>query len=66
MFIDAASTEWTHDLTRKFREANGFLINTFSDLEPDAISSFADRNLPPVYPVGPILNLNKNPQNPQL
>ncbi|XP_022940844.1 anthocyanidin 3-O-glucosyltransferase 2-like [Cucurbita moschata] len=62
MFIDREATEWTHALTRRYREANGFLINTFFELEPDAIHWFAEQRLPPVYAVGPILNQKKNPQ----
>lgn len=47
------------DLTRRFRETKGIMINTFVELEPHAINSLTrDKNIPPVYPVGPVLNLN--------
>ncbi|KAI3756717.1 hypothetical protein L1987_56539 [Smallanthus sonchifolius] len=42
----------------KMREAKGIMVNTFLELEPHAIKSFSDTNFPPVYPVGPILNLD--------
>uniref|UniRef100_A0A0A0KZA0 UDP-glucosyltransferase n=1 Tax=Cucumis sativus TaxID=3659 RepID=A0A0A0KZA0_CUCSA len=63
IFYDKETIEWAHNLTRKFREASGFLVNTFSELESGAINWFANQNLPPVYAVGPILNVKeKNPQ----
>ncbi|KAM3359061.1 UDP-glucose flavonoid 3-O-glucosyltransferase 6 [Capsicum galapagoense] len=47
------------DLTRRFRETKGIMINTFVELEPHAIKSLSrDKNTPPEYPVGPVLNLN--------
>lgn len=64
MFIDRETTEWAHYLTRKFREASGFLVNTFSELESGPITWFANQNLPPLYAIGPILNLKK--KNPQI
>ncbi|KAA0066887.1 anthocyanidin 3-O-glucosyltransferase 2-like [Cucumis melo var. makuwa] len=63
MFFDKETNEWAHNLTRKFREASGFLVNTFFELESGAINWFGKQNLPPVYAVGPILNLKeKDPQ----
>lgn len=47
------------DYTRRWRETKGVIVNTFLELESYAIHSFSDAtNTPPVYPVGPILNLN--------
>ncbi|KAJ0609851.1 putative flavonol 3-O-glucosyltransferase [Helianthus annuus] len=43
---------------RKLRKAKGIMVNTFLELETHAINSFSDTNFPPVYPVGPILNLD--------
>ncbi|CAK7345166.1 unnamed protein product [Dovyalis caffra] len=43
---------------RRFRETKGIIVNTFEELESHALSSFSNGNTPPVYPVGPILNLN--------
>ncbi|KAK1418866.1 hypothetical protein QVD17_28014 [Tagetes erecta] len=43
---------------RKLREVKAIMVNTFLELETHAIESLsADTNIPPVYPVGPILNL---------
>jgi hypothetical protein len=49
-------------LARRFRESKGIIINTFEELESHAIDSFSKvkGNTPPVYPVGPILNLNRD------
>ncbi|KAM0069459.1 putative hexosyltransferase [Helianthus debilis subsp. tardiflorus] len=45
-------------LAKKLGEAKGIIVNTFLDLETHAIESLsADSSIPPVYPVGPILNL---------
>ncbi|KAK8361422.1 hypothetical protein V6Z11_A03G040200 [Gossypium hirsutum] len=44
-------------LTRGLRKAKGIMINTFWELESHAISSLSDASALPVYPVGPILNL---------
>ncbi|ESQ47690.1 hypothetical protein EUTSA_v10020628mg [Eutrema salsugineum] len=47
---------------RRFRETKGILVNTFAELEPQAMKFFSggDNPLPTVYPVGPILNLKIN------
>lgn len=43
---------------RRFRETKGIMINTFLELEPHAIKSLQeDPKIPPVYSVGPLLNL---------
>ncbi|KAJ6300811.1 hypothetical protein OIU76_021581 [Salix suchowensis] len=36
------------------------MVNTFEELESQAINSFSNGNTPPVYPVGPMLNLNRD------
>uniref|UniRef100_A0A6N2L7A2 Uncharacterized protein n=1 Tax=Salix viminalis TaxID=40686 RepID=A0A6N2L7A2_SALVM len=38
----------------------GIMVNTFEELESQAIKSFSNGNTPPVYPVGPMLNLNRD------
>ncbi|KAJ4828998.1 hypothetical protein Tsubulata_031729 [Turnera subulata] len=48
---------------RKYRETKGIIVNTFSQLEPYTLKSLADGRIPPVYPVGPILNLKGNGQD---
>ncbi|KAJ6426154.1 hypothetical protein OIU84_026689 [Salix udensis] len=55
--------EWLSFLmtpTRRFRETKGIMVNTFEELESHAINSFSNGNTPPVYPVGPMLNLNRD------
>lgn len=65
--LDKGESTWLLPLVRKFREVKGIMINTFSDLESHAIKSLSEGNNPPVYPVGPILNLkiddDENPKS---
>ncbi|XP_031268036.1 UDP-glycosyltransferase 43-like [Pistacia vera] len=42
---------------RRYMEAKGIVVNTFRELEPYAIDSVSIRGLPPVYPIGPVLDL---------
>ncbi|GAB2293848.1 hypothetical protein Dimus_028059 [Dionaea muscipula] len=44
----------------RIRKANGIIVNTFSELEPYAFASFQAGEHPPVYPVGPVLDLSGN------
>ncbi|XP_058007063.1 anthocyanidin 3-O-glucosyltransferase 1-like [Hevea brasiliensis] len=48
------------DNIRRFREANGIIVNTFLELESYAIESL---KMPPVYPVGPILDMGSDGRN---
>ncbi|CAL1385912.1 unnamed protein product [Linum trigynum] len=44
--------------TRRIREAKGILVNTFRELESYALDSLGgDNSIPPIYPVGPVVNL---------
>ncbi|XP_031278168.1 anthocyanidin 3-O-glucosyltransferase 2-like [Pistacia vera] len=46
---------------RRLRGVKGIIVNTFMELESYAVKSFSDGkmiNVPPVYTVGPVLNLN--------
>ncbi|KAG6618117.1 hypothetical protein I3842_03G105400 [Carya illinoinensis] len=46
---------------RKFKEVDGIIVNTFYELETHAVDSFLDDKTPPVYTVGPVIDLeNKN------
>nr|BBK15468.1 UDP-glycosyltransferase [Polygala tenuifolia] len=51
------STKAFYNLVRKYRETKGILINTFMELESGAIGSMADGEIPPLYPIGPVINL---------
>jgi hypothetical protein len=42
---------------RRYAETKGIIVNTFFELEPYALDSVSTSQLPPVYPVGPILDL---------
>ncbi|KAJ0027612.1 hypothetical protein Pint_36647 [Pistacia integerrima] len=50
------------ELARSFRRVKGIVVNSFMELESYTIKSFSngETNIPPVYPVGPILNLEGN------
>ncbi|KAL8211079.1 hypothetical protein R6Q57_005516 [Mikania cordata] len=48
--------------TRKYRLAKGIIVNTFLELEQQALVSFDDKT-PPVYPVGPLLKPEKPTPN---
>ncbi|BFG25774.1 hypothetical protein CerSpe_120480 [Prunus speciosa] len=48
------------DFAAGFRQTKGILINTFRELEPHALRSLSDGKFPPVYPVGPVLNLKSD------
>ncbi|KAL4567452.1 hypothetical protein LXL04_023036 [Taraxacum kok-saghyz] len=44
---------------RKLKQVKAIMVNTFMELETHAVKSLSsDSTLPPVYPVGPILNLD--------
>lgn len=60
------------DFARGYRKAKGIIINTFSELEIHALDAYNNNNLsrseqdqdqdalPPIYPIGPILNQSKS------
>ncbi|EXB62213.1 Hydroquinone glucosyltransferase [Morus notabilis] len=51
--------KWTLHNTKRYRLADGILVNSFKELEPGAISSLLKREdgKPRVYPVGPLVNI---------
>ncbi|XP_075084895.1 anthocyanidin 3-O-glucosyltransferase 6-like [Nicotiana tabacum] len=45
---------------RMIRQEKGIIVNTFLELESPPIKSLGNENgVPPLYPVGPIINLNQ-------
>lgn len=52
-------------LAQRFRDTKGIMVNSFRELEPYALDSLSDGQIPPVYTVGPVLDL-KGPPNPAL
>nr|AKA44601.1 UGTPg42 [Panax ginseng] len=65
MLIKEGST-MIQSISRRFKETKAILVNTFSELEPHAIKCLADNGkIPPVYHVGPIINLKSKEGTPQ-
>nr|XP_016493636.1 PREDICTED: anthocyanidin 3-O-glucosyltransferase 2-like [Nicotiana tabacum] len=49
---------------RMIRQAKGIIVNTFLELEPHPINSLGNEDgVPSLYPVGPIINLNQEPDD---
>ncbi|KAB5519124.1 hypothetical protein DKX38_023443 [Salix brachista] len=48
---------------RRLREASGIVVNTFIELESHAVNSLSKIGIPPLYPVGPIVNLGSDQSN---
>lgn len=44
-------------LAKRYKETKGIIVNTFEELDTRAIEHVFDDKLPPLYPVGPLLNL---------
>ncbi|TYH69761.1 hypothetical protein ES332_D05G075200v1, partial [Gossypium tomentosum] len=49
----------------RFKDAKGIMINTFEELEPYALRCFSNAQNPPIYPFGPVIQLDGLP-NPEL
>ncbi|MBA0678564.1 hypothetical protein Goari_019902, partial [Gossypium aridum] len=45
-------------VAERFKDAKGIIINTFEEVEHYALNCFSNGQNPPVYPVGPVINLN--------
>ncbi|XP_058744669.1 UDP-glycosyltransferase 71K2-like [Vicia villosa] len=56
-----------YKFAERFRDTKGIIVNTFSELEQYSIDSLSshDEKVPPIYAVGPLLDLKGNP-NPNL
>ncbi|XP_059651118.1 anthocyanidin 3-O-glucosyltransferase 2-like [Cornus florida] len=52
-------------IARRFRRTKGIMVNTFMELESHAVKSLWDGQTPPVYPVGPVLNLKSGDRSHQ-
>ncbi|MBA0735602.1 hypothetical protein Gogos_019437, partial [Gossypium gossypioides] len=49
----------TYDkVAERFKDAKGIIINTFEELEPYALNYFSNDQNPPLYPIGPVIELN--------
>ncbi|KAL0449296.1 UNVERIFIED_CONTAM: UDP-glucose flavonoid 3-O-glucosyltransferase 6 [Sesamum latifolium] len=52
------------DFIKRYRETQGIIVNTFLELESHQIMSLSnDEKLPPIYPLGPILQLGEDQTN---
>lgn len=59
-------SEITLSQAQRFRKVKGVFINTFQELEPNIIQSLSNSygyKLPPIYPVGPLLNLKSEQES---
>ncbi|KAJ8645435.1 hypothetical protein MRB53_007183 [Persea americana] len=63
---------WFINHGKRFRETDGLIVNTFTELELTTLKSIANGEClpdhhptPPVYPVGPLLALDNKSQEPQ-
>lgn len=61
MMLDAnGGSELVMESARQMRQAKGIFINTFEEIDRNAIKAFAESNgkIPTIYPVGPLINLD--------
>ncbi|KAH7533221.1 hypothetical protein FEM48_Zijuj04G0107000 [Ziziphus jujuba var. spinosa] len=56
VILDKAGAELILDHAKRIRETKGVIMNTFMELETQTIQTLSC-DLPPLYPVGPILNM---------
>ncbi|TKY56456.1 UDP-glycosyltransferase 71D1 [Spatholobus suberectus] len=54
-----------YKLAQRFMDTKGFIVNTFSELEQYAIDALSDGQTPPIFAVGPLIDLKGQP-NPNL
>ncbi|KAL6144144.1 hypothetical protein ACLB2K_054839 [Fragaria x ananassa] len=67
VFFDKEASNRFVNIAKRLRDVKGIVINTFTELESHALLSLSsDGKLPPVYPVGPILNLKSDDNNDQV
>ncbi|KAL0378926.1 UNVERIFIED_CONTAM: UDP-glucose flavonoid 3-O-glucosyltransferase 6 [Sesamum radiatum] len=54
------------DFVKRYRETQGIIVNTFLEFESHQITSLSnDEKIPPIYPVGPLLQLEGDQTNPE-
>ncbi|XP_027332281.1 UDP-glycosyltransferase 71K1-like isoform X1 [Abrus precatorius] len=54
-----------YKLAQRFRDTKGIIVNTFSEFEQCGVDALSDGETPPIYTVGPLIDLNPIP-NPNL
>ncbi|KAL1220725.1 UDP-glycosyltransferase 72B3 [Cardamine amara subsp. amara] len=57
--------KWLLHHANRFKEAKGILVNSFVDLEPNAIKALQEPSpdKPPVYPIGPLVDTGSSDSN---
>ncbi|KAJ6408590.1 hypothetical protein OIU84_011842 [Salix udensis] len=60
MFLNKDVVPGFLELARKYRQTKGIVVNTFLELESHVMSSFFEGLTLPIYPVGPILKLQRD------
>uniref|UniRef100_A0A1J3J3F9 Glycosyltransferase n=1 Tax=Noccaea caerulescens TaxID=107243 RepID=A0A1J3J3F9_NOCCA len=57
--------KWLLHHAKRFKESEGILLNSFVDLEPNAIKALQESSpdKPPVYPIGPLVNAGSSYAN---
>ncbi|KAI5670999.1 hypothetical protein M9H77_11363 [Catharanthus roseus] len=64
LFFDKEEGKLFLDLARRYRETKGIIVNSFLELESHAVQVLSkDPNIPPVYAIGPVLNLESEVKN---
>ncbi|XP_022769955.1 UDP-glycosyltransferase 71K1-like [Durio zibethinus] len=48
---------YTKNSMRRLKETKGIIVNSFEELEPQAVKSLVEYDIPPFYLVGPVLEL---------
>ncbi|XP_021907433.1 anthocyanidin 3-O-glucosyltransferase 2-like [Carica papaya] len=48
---------------RGFRKTKGIMVNSFAEIESNAVTSLSNSTVPPVYTVGPIINFKGDGQD---
>ncbi|XP_017982096.1 PREDICTED: UDP-glycosyltransferase 71K1 [Theobroma cacao] len=48
-------------VAERLKDAKGIMVNTFEGIEPSALNYFLNGPNPPIYPVGPVIDLNALP-----
>lgn len=50
--------KWVLHHAKRYRLAEGIMVNSFKDLEEGAIKALQDLGSPPIYPVGPLVQMD--------
>ncbi|KAL5580769.1 hypothetical protein UlMin_013211 [Ulmus minor] len=48
-------------LAQRFKDTKGIIVNSFVELEPQALNLLSDGQMPPIYMAGPVIDLKGQP-----